>query len=202
MMSPSIRAVMPAAALALLLLAAPAGAHTFGADGAGLAAGLAHPVLGADHLLAMLGVGLWAALIGGRAAWLLPLLFPAAMVAGAALALAGAALPGVEAGVALSVLLVGLGVALAWQPGLGAASVLVAAFALLHGHAHGAELPEAASPVLYGLGFVAATLALHGLGLGLGVAARRLGRGPDGGRLARAGGSAIAAAGLLMLVGG
>lgn len=185
-----------AAAAALTLAAGPAAAHTFGAEGAGFAAGFGHPLLGFDHLLAMVAVGLWAGQLGGRAAWLVPAAFVGALAAGAGMALAGAALPAVEPAILASVLALGLLVAFAVRLPAGVAMALVAAFALCHGHAHGAEMPAAASPLLYGLGFVLATVLLHAAGLALGRAATRLVL-PA---LARAAGAAVAAAGLWGLI--
>lgn len=132
---------------------------------AGALAGLAHPFLGADHLLAMIAVGLWAAQLGGRARWLLPLSFVVLLVLSGALAMAGIALPMVEAGVATSVMLLGLLIAFAVKlpPALGAA--MVGWFAIFHGYAHGAELPAAANAWQYGFGFAVASAALHGVGL-------------------------------------
>ncbi len=77
---------------------------------------------------------------------------------------------------------------------IAAAAALVGLFALFHGHAHGSELPETASALAYGLGFVAATAALHGFGIALGVLLRR-----DAGRLlVRLGGAGVAATGLAL----
>lgn len=182
-------------ALAALALAAGAQAHTLGAHGAGFAAGVAHPFLGLDHLLAMVAVGLWAAQRGGRALWAVPLAFIGMMAFGALLALAGVALPGVEAGIAVSVLILGLLIASSARLPVLASMLLVGAFAVFHGHAHGAELPQTASVALYGLGMMAATAALHGLGIGLGLAFKRL-----PGMALRVAGSAIAAAGAVIWV--
>lgn len=188
------RSALLAAALAaaLVALAGAAEAHVFGAAGAGWAQGLAHPFSGLDHLLAMVAVGAWAAQMGGRAVWLLPLAFPVAMAAGAALALMGVAVPGIEAGVAASVVVLGVLVALAARPAPAVGAAVVALFALLHGHAHGSELPEAANAVAYALGFVTATLVLHGVGFALGGIPRAL---------VRAAGAASAVAGLVLVAG-
>lgn len=161
-----------------LLLATPAAAHSFGAHGAGLVAGFTHPLGGLDHLLAMLGVGLWASQLGGRARWAVPAAFLAALLGGAALGAAGLALPMVEAGIALSVLLAGAALALAWRPALPVALGLAGLFAALHGHAHGTEAPAAASLLAYGAGFMAGTALLLGAGLAAGraLAARSRGR--------------------------
>lgn len=156
----------------LTLLASPtlAFAHA-GHDHAGLMAGIAHPLAGLDHLLAMLAVGLWAAQQQGRARWALPLAFVGSLLVGGLLGFAGLRLPLLETGIAGSVLALGLLVALAVRPPLTIAVGLSALFALAHGVAHGLELPVAASPWLYAAGFVAATAALHGFGY---VLARRL----------------------------
>lgn len=171
-------------------------ADTFGADGAGLAQGFAHPIGGLDHVLAMLAVGLWAARIGRRALWRLPLAFPVVMAAGGALGWAGVGLPAVESGIAVSVVVLGLAVACAIRPPLWAGVAIVALFALFHGHAHGTELPVAAAPLAYAAGFVLATALLHVTGVGLGL----IGRAPAARAALGLGGSAIAAAGLVLLI--
>ena len=147
-------------------------AHSLGAAGGGLAAGLAHPFCGLDHLLAMIAVGLWAAQLGGRARWLAPLAFVGVMAASAWLAVGGAELPLLEPAVAGSVLALGLLVACAVRVATPASLALVGVFAIFHGYAHGLELPASAVPALYALGFVAATATLHGLGLALGLSLR------------------------------
>jgi urease accessory protein len=168
-------------------------AHTFGAQGAGFAGGLAHPFLGLDHTLAMLAVGLWAARLGGVALWRVPLAFLAAMAGSASLAGAFAGSANVETAIGASVL--ALGLLLAFAPRLpGALSLLaVALFGAFHGYAHGVEMPQAANPWAYGFGFLCATASLHGLGLLLGLS---LGRARWASQV---GGVTIAAAGLLIL---
>lgn len=151
-------------ALALGLAAAPALAHVDPAEHGSFLAGLSHPLLGLDHVLAMVGVGLWGAVLGGRARWALPTAFVGAMVAGFALALVGVGLPLVEPLVLASVLFLGLAMALLLQLPLGAALALVGLFGLVHGHAHGGELGTAGA-LAFGLGFVAATAVLHAAGL-------------------------------------
>ncbi|MFN4276177.1 MAG: HupE/UreJ family protein [Ferrovibrio sp.] len=163
----------------------------------GFAGGFAHPFGGLDHLLAMVAVGLWAIQHGGRALWLLPLSFVLPMAGGFALALAGVMLPGVEAGIALSVLVLGLAVAFAARPPLAAAMAVTAVFALLHGHAHGTEMGDASQAALYAGGMVLATALLHTGGL---VAARLAQRFALP-ALTRAAGAAVALAGIVILVG-
>lgn len=165
------RSLAGSAAL-VALAAAPAHAHAGGAAH-GLAHGALHPVLGADHLLAMVAVGLWAAQRGGRSTWALPLAFVGTMIVGAVLGASGAALPGVEQGILLSVLLLGALVAAAARVPAAAGAVVVAAVALLHGHAHGTEMPATTSGVAYGVGFAAATAALHAAGVLVALGLRR-----------------------------
>ena len=141
----------------------------------------------------MVAVGLWASQLGRPAIWLLPLVFPLMMVAGAALGASGVTIPWVEIGILASVVVLGAAVALGVRASLAASAALVGAFAVFHGSAHGAEIPAAASALHYGLGFVAATLALHGIGIAIGVLTQRA-------LLMRAAGGAIAAAGLLLFV--
>ena len=150
-------------ALALLLSPAAAFAHG-GHDQAGVLAGLAHPVFGLDHLLAMLAVGLWAAQQTGAARWALPLTFVASMLLGGLFGFAGVQIPLLETGIAGSVLAFGLLVAVAVRLPMALALGLTALFALTHGVAHGLELPALASPWSYALGFVIATAALHASG--------------------------------------
>ena len=148
-------------------------AHTLGTQGAGLTAGLAHPFIGLDHLLAMIAVGIWAGQLGGRSVWLVPLTFVSVMSAAAALGTLGFSLLMVEPAIACSVLVLGLLIAgsvrLPTMAGVG----LVGLFAVFHGYAHGLELPQAASPILYGIGFVLATSLLHGFGIGFARSSRQ-----------------------------
>ena len=156
-------------------LTSPAWAHTgIGLHGGnGFMAGFLHPLMGLDHMLAMLGVGIWAAQLGKRATWLVPMAFVAVMMGGAALMLSGAPLPMVEFGVGGSVLVIGALIALGTRMPVALAMSLVGAFALFHGHAHGTELPGFAHPAAYGAGFVAATSLLHVTGLGVAYLARK-----------------------------
>lgn len=149
--------------LALLLSPTLAFAHA-GHDHSGLLAGLAHPVLGLDHLLAMLAVGLWAAQQHGAARWALPLTFVGSMLVGGLLGFKGLEIPLMETGIAASVLAFGLLVAVAIRLPMVIAVGLTALFALTHGVAHGLELPALSSPWGYAAGFVLATAALHGCG--------------------------------------
>ena len=180
--------------LALAIAAPAAWAHGQGAHAhdAGLIAGMLHPFSGLDHLLAMVAVGLWAAQQGGRARWILPASFVGAMAIGAALGMSGASFAGLEAGIALSVLVLGALVAARRRMLLPLAAVLTGLFALSHGVAHGQEMPLAASPWGYACGMLAATALLHGAGVLAGLKLRQLHLGLAG--------AAISLAGLGMLV--
>ena len=137
-----------------------------------LVSGFAHPIGGLDHLLAMVAVGLFAAQLGGRALWLVPASFVATMAAAGFAGMAGVHVPLAEAGIVLSIVVLGAVVALRLAMPVAAAMALVAFFAIFHGYAHGLETPETASGLLYGLGFLAATALLHGLGIAIGLALR------------------------------
>lgn len=184
---------------ALLLNVALLGETAWAHDESGLAggfiSGVKHPVLGVDHLLAMFSVGLWGAFLGRPLILALPVLFPAVMVGGGLLGIAGASMPPVEIGIALSVILLGVAIAAAYRAPVWLACALVGVFGLFHGYAHGQELPAAADPAAYGLGFVLATGALHVAGVGVGLASER----PVGRVAARALGAGIAAAGAYFL---
>jgi urease accessory protein len=118
-------------------------------------------------MLAMVAVGLWAGLNGGRARWVWPVAFVAVMVSGGLLGAFGVALPLVEPGILASVIVLGLLILTAARLPVALGAALVGAFALLHGHAHGAELPAAAAAASYAAGFALATALLHAVGLAI-----------------------------------
>ena len=163
-----------AAFMLALLSMAPAEAHTGQGALGGFQSGFAHPVFGLDHLLAMLAVGIWGAQMGGRRVWTLPVTFPLIMALGGIAGMAGLYLPQVELGIALSVLVLGLAIAIAWRPFEWVALILIAIFAVFHGYAHGIELPNAADPAAYSAGFVIATGAIHIIGIGIGLVLSKL----------------------------
>jgi urease accessory protein len=189
------RAALGAAAAALALLAAtPALAHT-GIDHVhSMASGFAHPFTGLDHLFAMVAVGLWAGINGGRVVWAWPLAFVALMIVGAAVGAAHIAIPFVETGILASVIVLGIAVTASLRAPALLGAIVIGAFALLHGHAHGAELPAGASVAGYMTGFVLATALLHSIGATAAVYA-----GQGTGRVAiRAVGAVVAVAGLAL----
>ncbi len=185
----------------VLVLVTVATAPAFAHEGEGLAggfmSGLTHPIYGLDHVVAMVAVGLWGAVLGAPALWILPLVFPLVMALGGAMGVLGVALPAVEIGIAASGLVLGLMVALWVQAPIWVAAVLVGIFAVFHGHAHGTELPEAANPIAYAVGFVIATGVLHIAGIAFGAL-----NGVKGGSWAvRGAGAVIALAGAAFLTG-
>ncbi len=153
-------------ALAVMAFSGMAQAHP--GHGGGYLAGIAHPFMGLDHLLAMLAVGVWAAQLGGRAKWLVPTSFIVCMAVAASVGLSGIALPMIESSIATSVLLLGLLIAFSIKLPVVLSAGIVGLFAAFHGYAHGAEMPPLSTPWLYGIGFLLSTAGLHGLGLLLG----------------------------------
>jgi urease accessory protein len=153
----------------LLLLPGLASAHIVPGSPHGMHDGFVHPFTGLDHLLAMFGVGLWAAQHRGRSIWMIPLAFVSVMILGGIMGVSGAYVPGAELGIAASLLALGALIATAtrFKPSL--SMLVVGFFALFHGYAHGHEMPAAVSAVSFSIGFVMATLLLHGMGLAAGL---------------------------------
>lgn len=183
-------------AAAITLHSDAAFAHTGAEHAFSFAAGFKHPLAGLDHMLAMVAVGLWAGLNGGRALRLWPVAFVGVMVLGGLLGIAGIAMPMVEAGILASVVVLGLLVLTAVKLPAAIGAILVAAFALLHGHAHGAELPGEAAAATYAAGFAIATAILHAIGIGV----AHLAGSPNGRLAVRGAGALVAAAGVALAV--
>lgn len=177
------------AAALLVVSSGPGMAHGFAG------AGWIHPLTGTDHMLAMVAVGLWSAQLGGRAIWSVPAAFVVAMAIGSTFGLLHWPVQGIEAIIALTVVAVGLAMALesrlAWP--IAAAAALV--FGLAHGYVHGLEMPDT-HRLGYAAGFLATTAGLHVAGAVAGLLVLER---PDGQRLLRAGGALVAAAGGALL---
>lgn len=154
-------------ALAALLVLAPTAAlaHTGAGIEHDLMHGFLHPLGGLDHVLAMVAVGVFAFVLGGRALYLVPLAFVGMMALGFLLGVAQIDVPFVELGIALSSVVIGGVAALGRPMPVVAASALVGVFAVFHGVAHGAEMPLGSTGWQYALGFVAATALLHVAGI-------------------------------------
>jgi urease accessory protein len=192
-----MRTLFPAIVATVALLTFPALAHEGEGVGGGLISGFLHPILGWDHVAAMVAVGLWGAFLGKPAIWQLPVIFPLVMVVGGILGIAGVPIPQVETGIAASALVLGVMVMLAVRPPLWVAWIVVGVFAIFHGHAHGTELPGAANAIAYSIGFVVGTGLMHMIGIGFGLLAKW----PSGRIAVRAGGALIALAGVGFLTG-
>ena len=183
------------ALLGLALAPAVALAHEETGQAAGFLSGISHPVSGLDHVLAMIAVGLWGAVLGPPAIWVLPVAFPLVMAVGGLMGLLGVPVPGVEIGIAVSAIVLGVMVLAEVRPAIWIAAAIVAFFAIFHGHAHGRELPAGTSALLYSLGFVVATGLLHAVGIVLGVAHRW----SAGRQAVRVAGGGVALAGIFFL---
>jgi urease accessory protein len=190
-----LRKIIATACHLIVFVGSPAIAHT-GNPNADFVGGFTHPLFGPDHIVAMLGVGLWGAFLGQPAIFVLPIVFPIIMACGGIIGILGVHVPAVEIGIALSAIVIGTMVAMAARPPLALAAVLVGMFAIFHGYAHGAELPLGANALSYFLGFVVATGMLHLAGISFGLLARW----PAGQIAVRAAGGAIALAGVVFLL--
>jgi urease accessory protein len=159
---------------ASILVPSIAHAHVGIGETSGFTHGVSHPLTGIDHLCAMIAVGLWAAQTGGRAIWAVPLAFVSGMLLGGAFGMAGVHLPFAEAGIAVSVLMLGVFIAAALRLPLSVSILVVGLFALCHGYARGAEMPARASVLGYAGGFALATALLHIVGIGLSVGIEKI----------------------------
>lgn len=175
----------------------PAFAHLDPAEHGSFAAGFSHPLFGLDHILAMVAVGLWAAMQGGRSLWLVPAAFVGTMALGFAAAIAGMPLPFVEPVILASVIFIGIAITLALPVPTSAVAAMVGFFAFFHGHAHGGELGGAGAWE-FAAGFIVATAALHAAGIGAGLMLARF----SGKALVRIAGAATALGGLYLAIGG
>lgn len=164
----------------------------------GFLAGLIHPVLGYDHFLAMLSVGILSAQIGGRAIWTVPATFVGVMAVGGSLGLIGPGFQFVELGIAVSLIILGLVIAAERRLAIGVAMTAVGIFATFHGYAHGSEVPTTAEPLLYALGFLTGTALIHILGVVVGDVAKHYEKGK---LVLRGGGAFIAFIGVLFATG-
>lgn len=179
----------------LVAAATPALAHAGHGSVSGILAGLLHPLGGLDHVLAMVSVGLFAALLGGRALWALPASFVGMMLVGGVSGMTGIEVPAIEFGIAMSIIVLGAVVTWGGQWPVQAAAAFVGTFAVFHGYAHGAEIPVGVDAVLYCLGFGLATAILHGAGIAVGLLA--LGHT----KIVRFAGAAVTVTGLFIALG-
>ncbi len=173
-------------------------ANAHGVQGGGLINGLMHPVFGPDHLLAMVAVGILSVQIGGRAIWTVPCAFLTFMLFGGILGMNKVPFPAVETGIALSVVVLGLAIALGKGMPTILAMAFVGVFGMFHGYAHGMEMPLVAQPALYATGFILSTAGLHIAGVFIGMISHKI---PKGDIVLRVLGAFIAAVGVAILTG-
>jgi urease accessory protein len=160
--------------------------------------GLLHPISGVDHILAMVAIGLWGVMAGGRALWAWPAAFVTMVLVGFATAVSGVRTPFVEPAIASSLVVLGLLIALAVRTPVWLGAVIAGLFAYFHGHAHGTEaLAGGIHPIAYAAGFSIATAALHATGLGAGLLLARSARQ----MLLRTAGGVVGISGLALMAG-
>lgn len=191
----SVRSLLPV--IALTALTAPALAHTGVGPVSSFTAGLAHPVFGLDHLLAMIAVGLWASVASPKLFWAAPLGFVTGMLGGGLLGMTAIAVPGIELMIGGSVVLFGVLTFFKLQTAAVITFMAAAVFGAAHGFAHGAEMPTGAEAIQYAGGFLVATAALHAIGAFIGLSTHRF----KALRIGQAAGGAMAIAGLVLMVG-
>ena len=165
-------------------------------DTTNFVAGFAHPLGGSDHILAMVAIGFWGVIAGGRALWVWPLAFVSTVLVGFVAGIAGIQVPLVEPAIAASIVVLGLLIAFAVRAPVWQGAVIAGLFAFFHGHAHGTEaLAAGVEPIVYASGFLLATAALHAVGLGAGFLIARY----AGGLLLRATGGLVAVSGVALI---
>ena len=184
-------------ALIGLIFTLPNIAFAHDVAGGGFMAGMSHPILGFDHLLAMLSVGVLSAQMGGKAIWTVPTTFVFVMLLGGVLGMKGVQMMPVELGIAMSVFALGVSIAVAKKLPAFIAMIFVGFFAIFHGVAHGAEMPYLAQPAYYAAGFVVGTAAIHIAGVAVGVLFKML---RDGPQILRYLGASIAGIGFYLTV--
>lgn len=173
-------------------------AHAHGVQGGGLVNGMIHPVFGVDHLLAMVAVGVLSMQMGGRAIWAVPMVFVGVMLCGGVAGMMELPFLAVETGIALSVLVLGIAIALDKKIPILWSMLCVGFFALFHGYAHGVEMPMLAQPSLYAIGFIIATAFLHVVGIAIAEVAKHMTHGDS---LLRYAGAGVAGIGFAILFG-
>ncbi|RCL00474.1 MAG: urease accessory protein [Candidatus Tokpelaia sp. JSC085] len=172
-------------------------AHSSPTDYNSFFIGFSHPLNGADHILVMVAVGIWASQLGRKALWIVPISFVAAMEVGFMLALLGIRFPFVEPVILASVVAIGLISAMALKLSTYLAMAIVSVFAVFHGHAHGNEL-QLTGAAVYGSGFALATVLLHAAGMVFGLGTRFLVGKDSSENLTRTGGLLTMLAGLYL----
>lgn len=181
----------------MLLFLQPSSVDAHVIAGQGFLSGVTHPLSGLDHFFAIVAVGAIGSRFGGKSMIVLPLTFVLSMVSGTLLSAGGMTLPFIEAGIAFSVLFLGVILAIRWQPSMVVSAICISLFALFHGHSHGEGITFATDSLLYFAGLVLSTAILHALGIGVGLWGQKEQRADIALRLA---GAAISMNGLFFFV--
>lgn len=179
--------------LFVLIFSSSLFAHATHVHANGFISGIGHPVLGLDHLLAMLAVGVISIIMGGQSIWRVPLIFVLFMLVGSLIGHFYSQIPWVEYGIVFSVISLGLAIAFWKKDRYFVSFFLIALFGLFHGYAHGAEMPSMVDPLLYGAGFVTGTIILHLCGVLIGFVMNKI---PGGKDILRLSGSVMSAVGV------
>lgn len=140
-------------------------AHAHNGVPKGFISGITHPVLGLDHLLAMISVGMLSVQIGGRAIFTVPASFVALMMVGGIIGLYHIEFGYFELAIALSVAALGAAIMLDKHMMIPLAMAFVGFFGFFHGYAHGLEIPKLATSWAYVAGFMLGTIGLHITGI-------------------------------------
>ncbi len=127
-------------------------------------AGFTHPILGTDHAIVILGIGILTYTINKFKGFAIFASFLIAMIIGGLLGIGNEATFAIEKFIAVSIIVTGLLI-------LGNKSinkviivVCLAAFGFAHGYAHGAEMPETSSALVYITGYSLGALLMAAIG--------------------------------------
>lgn len=137
----------------------------------GFMSGLGHPVIGIDHLVFVVAIGLLAAL-SNKLGILIPLAFVTTTAIGTGIHLQSVNLPAVELIIAASVLVVGVLLAQENRSNLPLLTVIGAIAGIFHGYAYGESIAGAETTAIgaYLLGFCGIQLGISAIALYLGRA--------------------------------
>ncbi len=158
--------------LSLMVVPGFALAHPGHDEVATFATGFMHPLLGIDHLLAALAVGLLAGRCQGLWRWAMPSMFVAAMLLAFVFARAASSMAMAELLVAVSLIVLGAFALMGHRlPAL--LLMAVGFFGGVHGYVHGGEVPAEGSWIAYAVGLGVATAIAHGVGVFVGARVER-----------------------------
>ena len=135
----------------------------------GFLSGLGHPVIGIDHLVFVIAIGLLAALCD-KLGMIIPTAFVVATAIGTGIHLQSINLPGAELVISASVLVMGIFLAQKNQYSLGLLTILSAIAGIFHGYAYGESIVGAETTALgaYLLGFCSIQLGISAIAFYLG----------------------------------